>query len=123
MYFFQHKMFDTYHSRINEIDKKYNKYITELEKEHKSKVKGFNDILNGIQREWTRNISELEYVDKPARFILFPLIDRTYDLLEDMTDALEDKNIETEFFKSIYVKAYELYLELLSNPYCSAAYE
>lgn len=32
-------MFDTYHSRINEIDRKYNKYITELEKKNESKVK------------------------------------------------------------------------------------
>ena len=119
-------MFSEYR-REQEFHNIYKTYVLEKKKKDETQKKTldqeFTDEINILQRRWNRESVGLEEMDKPARFVCFPMINALYDLMERMTDSLEDKTVETELFKQTYMRAYELYCEVFSNPYCSTYYE
>ena len=92
-------MFSEYR-REQEFHNIYKTYVLEKKKKDETQKKTldqeFTDEINILQRRWNRESIGLEEMDKPARFVCFPMINALYDLMERMTDSLEDKTVETD---------------------------
>lgn len=114
----------TYEERVKYCNRymKYNKDLSETIT--KLGIERFGNTLSALSRQWRKELPQLHEIDKPARFVVFPMLIELSNLLEEMTDTVErDSSIETDAFKNIFMKTYELYIEVSNNEFNSSQYE